>query len=262
MGHIDQIFRQASGYGGDEMKYEELLDRLRTPSPFDRLELHPDKTALLLIDMQAIAGIDHMLEEATRQGVSEADAREALADMDGRIKAATIKAGRVLQAFRERDMMIVHTRIVAQSPDCRDVGNLHRLVGLLIPPGHRYAEFLPGVEPLEGELVLPKTCSSIFTGTNVDTILRNAGISTVVIVGFYSEQCITTAARDAADTGYYTFVVEDAVATTTQEIHDQAMDHIRELYAGLLTVDGLLERLIERDGEEAAAMPGVEAPRP
>lgn len=225
------------------MEFEELVGRLRTPSPFDRLELHRDSCALLLIDMQVVAGIDHMLDDATNAGISDHDAREALADMDRRIKAATVQASRVLEAFRARNMTVVHTRVQARTPDCRDVGNLHRLLGLVIPPGHRYGAFLPGVEPRDGELVLPKTCLSIFSGTNVDTVLRNAGVTTVVIVGFFSEQCVTTSARDAADIGYYTFVVEDAVATTTQQIHVQAMDHIRELYAGLLTTDRLLERL-------------------
>ena len=61
--------------------------------------------------------------------------------------------------------------------------------------------------PIDGEVVLTKTCSSFFTGTNIDTVLRNSDIENVIMVGFYTEQCITTAARDAADTFYYTIVV-------------------------------------------------------
>jgi biuret amidohydrolase len=153
------------------------------------------------------------------------------------------KASEVLQACRQSGLTIAHTRIHSLTPDGRDAGRLHKLLGLVIPPGDHFADFLPGVEPAPGEIVIPKTCSSFFTGTNIDVVLRNLGIENVVLVGFYTDQCITTAARDAADTGYYTFVVEDAVAAQTQEYHQQALDHIRDVYAGVFTAADFIRRL-------------------
>lgn len=225
------------------MRFEELMTKISAPSPYGALRLKPAKTALLLIDMQVVAGVEPLLEKALEHGISEGEAREALAEMDHNIKAATAQAGRVLEACRQRNMTIAHTRIHALTPDCRDVGRLHKMLGLVIPPGHRHADFLPGVEPLPGEIVIPKTCSSFFTGTHIDTVLRNIGIENVVLVGFYTDQCITTAARDAADTGYYTFVVEDAVHAETSLVHQQAIDHIRDLYAGVVSADELISRL-------------------
>lgn len=225
------------------MDFSDLMQRLSKPNPFDGIRLRPEATALLLIDMQVVAGIEPLMDEAGEAGVPEQDAAEALADMDARIKAATAQAARVLQECRRRGMTIAHTRIHSLTPDCRDAGPLHKLHGLVIPEGHHYAEFLPGVEPQPGEIVIPKTSSSFFTATHIDLILRNIGIENVVIVGFYTDQCITTAARDAADIGYYTFVVEDAVNAQTSEFHEQALAHIRDLYAGVLTADALVERL-------------------
>jgi nicotinamidase-related amidase len=105
------------------------------------------------------------------------------------------------------------------------------------------SSFFEDVRPTEGEIVLPKTCSSFFTGTAIDRILRNIGIENVIIVGFYTEQCITTTARDAADTGYYVYVVNDAVAATTVEVHDAALRAIEDRYAKILSTDKILDKI-------------------
>jgi ureidoacrylate peracid hydrolase len=90
---------------------------------------------------------------------------------------------------------------------------------------------------------MPKTCSSFFTGTHIDRILRYIGIENVIIVGFVTEQCVSTTARDACDHGYYVYVVSDACATSTKEKHEYELDFISNLYAKILTTKEMTSRL-------------------
>lgn len=224
------------------MDMNELLRKL--PSVFPKeFELKKEKTALLLIDMQKLAGIEWIVKEAIEAGIPGGSAREAVKDMDRRMKRAIENSRKILEACRKKDITIAYTRIEALTKDCRDVGHLHRLHRFIVPPGSEWAEFFDEIKPKEGEIVLSKTCSSFFTGTSIDTVLRNIGIDTVIIIGFYTEQCITTAARDAADIGYNTIVIEDAITTLTQEKHDNAINAIADLYVKVMSTDQILEKL-------------------
>ena len=120
---------------------------------------------------------------------------------------------------------------------------MHKLHKYIVPPGSVWAEFFDEVKPSEDEIVLTKTCSGAFIGTDLDRILRNLGTETLIIIGFYTDQCVETAARDAADIGYNTILVEDACATLTQELHDNAIKALKNVYVNILTTKSLLGKI-------------------
>ncbi len=223
------------------MKLEELLERLPIVHP--PMKLQPDKTALILIDMQRLALSEFLVHNAVAVGVPEAEAREAVAEMDERFRKTILNAQRVLHACREKGIRPIHVRIESYAADGADVGRLHRLANFIVPPGSPWGEFIPEVQPLPGEIVLPKTNSSAFTGTMLNQVLRNMGIDEVIIVGFRTDQCVTTAAREAADLGYETMVVVDGVMALTQENHEHALRHIVDVYVQGCTADELVQRI-------------------
>lgn len=61
--------------------------------------------------------------------------------------------------------------------------------------------------PGEDEVVLPKTTSSVFASTNIHYILRNMGVTHLVLCGCVTDQCVEHAVRDACDLGYYVTLV-------------------------------------------------------
>jgi len=222
-----------------EIGMKELLAKIKRPFP--RFDVIPGKTCLLIIDMQKLAGTEWIVREAVEKGVSEETATEAVVEMDKRIKKVVKNAQRILEACRKKGIDIIHVKIEAKTKDGRDVGKLHRLHNFVIPPGSKWAEFFEEVKPKKGEIVLTKTCSGAFTGTDLDKILRNMGIETLIILGFYTEQCVETAARDAADIGYNTILVEDACATLTEELHKNAIEALKDAYVRVETTESILE---------------------
>ena len=79
------------------------------------------------------------------------------------------------------------------------------------------------VAPLADEIVIPKTSSSVFISTNIDYLLRNLRIRSLVIAGFLTDQCVDSAVRDACDLGYLVTLITDACATHTRERHEASL---------------------------------------
>ena len=90
--------------------------------------------------------------------------------------------------------------------------------------------------------MLPKTASGVFNATNIAYVLRNIGIDRIAICGVYTNQCVESAVRDAADRGFLVPLVEDACAATSQDAHDAALKTLAG-YARVLTTAELLSEL-------------------
>jgi nicotinamidase-related amidase len=89
------------------------------------------------------------------------------------------------------------------------------------------AEILPEVAPGPDDLIVDKWRSSAFIGTNLDMVLRDNGIRTVICTGVVTQGCVESTARDAAFMDYYVVVVEDAVATYEQQLQDASLTVLR-----------------------------------
>lgn len=67
--------------------------------------------------------------------------------------------------------------------------------------------------PIDGEAIIEKGLPNAFAGTDLDTVLKQAGSKPLILAGFMTHMCVSSTARAALDLGYSTTVVADAVAT-------------------------------------------------
>jgi nicotinamidase-related amidase len=72
----------------------------------------------------------------------------------------------------------------------------------------------------KGDLVSTHNRVSTFHGTELDVVLRGAGIDTVILAGVATNLAVESSARAAADLGHRVLVVEDACSTVSQTVHD------------------------------------------
>ena len=63
------------------------------------------------------------------------------------------------------------------------------------------------IQPGPDEIVIPKSSSSVFTTTNVDSLLRNLGVRYLLLAGCLTDQCVESAVRDACDLNYMVTLV-------------------------------------------------------
>ncbi|RMH69971.1 MAG: isochorismatase family protein [Actinomyces sp.] len=168
----------------------------------------PDHTAVLTVELQrGVVGPDAVIAElgevARARGVLDA-------------------AGRVCRAARRAGARVVHAT-VRHRPDGAGESHNTRLFALLRRArertGHSPTEDgRPGVElvtevgrdPRDIEVARIHGVTA-FSGTELDAILRNLGIRTVVVVGVSLNLGVVGAVLGAADRGYEVVVVDDAV---------------------------------------------------
>jgi ureidoacrylate peracid hydrolase len=56
--------------------------------------------------------------------------------------------------------------------------------------------------------------------------LRSNGILSVVITGQVTQGCVESAVRTARDLDFYTAMVQDCIASTKKEFHDNTMENL------------------------------------
>lgn len=93
--------------------------------------------------------------------------------------------------------------------------------------GHRLVDEL---QALPGEAQVQKYRSSGFTHTNLDHVLRNLGVKTVICCGCTTDGCVESTVRDASFHDYYTLIASDAVASFTPANHDASLMVMRSRY--------------------------------
>ncbi len=149
---------------------------------------------------------------------------------------------RLQAACRRARIEVMYTVIEALTRDGRDQSLDYKISKLFVPHGSWDAKVLDDIAPIDDEIVLPKTSSSVFISTNFDYVLRNLGVRSLIIAGCLTDQCVNSTVRDACDLGYLVTVPTDACATLTAERHEWALRNNRGYCRQVLTDD--LEREI------------------
>ncbi|HEX5325827.1 MAG TPA: isochorismatase family cysteine hydrolase [Acetobacteraceae bacterium] len=195
-------------------------------APLSReVEIDADHAALLFVDIQnynarpdggEYAGLDEAEREA-RYGFFFRTLRDiALPNMQ-RLQLACRRAG----------IEVMYTVIENLTVDGRDRSLDYKISGLHVPRGSWDAKVLDAIAPGPDEMVIPKSSSSVFISTNIDYVLRNLGVRSLMIAGGLTDQCIDSAIRDACDLGYLVTAVTDACVTLSPERHDWALRNNR-----------------------------------
>lgn len=149
---------------------------------------------------------------------------------------------RLAAACRKRSIEVMYTVIEAMTQDGRDMSLDYKISGLFVPRGSWDAKVLDAIAPEGDEMVFPKTSSSVFISTNIDYVLRNLGVRSLIIAGVLTDQCIDSAVRDACDLGYLVTVPVDACATLTQERHEWSLRNNRG-YCRQITTEALIQEI-------------------
>lgn len=88
--------------------------------------------------------------------------------------------------------------------------------------GTRWNRLVTEVEP-QDEIVTSKKRLSAFYPTDLDFLLRQMDVRTVVFTGCMTDCCILSSAFDASNRNYRVIVVRDCVAGTNDELEDAAL---------------------------------------
>jgi nicotinamidase-related amidase len=158
---------------------------------------------------------------------------------------AELRASELLELWRKNHLPVFHVQHCSTNP----VSPLRET-----NPGNAFKDL---VIPISGEPVIKKQVNSAFIGTNLQELLDDNGITTLVIVGLTTDHCISTTTRMAGNLGYSTFLVADATATFNKKgidgksfsaalIHETALASLNEEFATILNAD-IVKQNIQTD---------------
>lgn len=200
----------------------EMLPRM-APTEF---EVDHNSTALVVVDMQYVdAHREYGLGKSLKE--SHPDVWEYYFD---RVEQTVIpNVRRLIDTFRKLRLQVIHLTIGAVLPDGGDMVPLRRPKRSpgLSPIFHSVGTFEHGIieelAPVDGELVINKTSRSAFNSTAIERVLLNLGVESIVFAGVTTSSCVDTSARDAADRGFKSVIVEDATAELDEPSHEAAL---------------------------------------
>ena len=112
-------------------------------------------------------------------------------------------------------------------------------------------EVIDNIAPQPDEPVVRGQAANGFDGTALDTILRVAGVDTLVLVGIATDVAVESTARAASDLQYRTIVVSDACQADSDEAHARALDVLQKWFSETPTADEVLSALRKATADPA-----------
>lgn len=191
-------------------------------------------TALLTVECQnGVVGDESSLPELAREARDSGMLHRVAA-----LVAAAHRAGvQVLHAVAERrpDGLGANTN-----------ARLFRAAGKLPVrqlSGTRAVRVAPPIEVAERDLIVRRLHGlSPMAGTDLDPLLRNLGVRTLVVTGVSSNIAIPNTVFDAVNLGYRVVVPADAVCGVPAAYTDEVIRHSLSLVAAVTTTEALLKR--------------------
>ena len=184
------------------------------------------KTALVIIDMQ-------------RDFLEPGGFGAALGNDVSRLQAAVGPCRDVLAAARRSGVLVIHTR-EGHRPDLSDApphkvvrGDPAQRIGAPGPmgrilvrgePGH---DIIPELYPIAGEPVIDKPGKGAFYQTDLELMLKNRAIDTLLVCGVTTEVCVNTTVREANDRGFRCIVLADCCGSYFAAFHEMGLAMIK-----------------------------------
>lgn len=215
-------------------------------APPDDIVLVPARTALLVIDIQNTY-LEPKEDDAETKRWGPFFKR-----MNDTVIPNTV---RLVDWARDRGIEVIFARIACLTEDGRDRSLSQKKPGfnyLLLPKDRPDSQFVPALQPRGDEITVLKTTDSALTGTNLRLILRNIGITDVIVAGIFTDQCVSSTVRSLADESFGVIVAEDCCAAATDELHRHELEIINMIYCHVMSSDEV--RACLPAGREAQAI--------
>jgi len=157
---------------------------------------------LLVIDVQKVYSLNH-----SRLKVNS-------------VESVVENINKIIRYFENKNLPIIYIRHL-HNPDGSDAGRMYDFSGKTTKIGFKKgsleAEYMDDLVLIKGAPEIIKNRHNSFFNTDLATLLNQLKINQVVIVGFMTNFCCESTARDAHDRDYYVDFIIDATGTPDLE---------------------------------------------
>lgn len=163
---------------------------------------------------------------------------------------------RLLDGFRTAKARVVYTAVSYQPglPGVTPNSPLWRTLFdcICLMEGTPAVELIDDLARRCDEPLIRGQAANGFDRTVLDTVLRLAGVDTVVLAGIATDVAIESTARAASDLGYRTIVASDACTADSDEAHANSLKVIQKWFGETLSADEILGALGQHSGRTTA----------
>jgi nicotinamidase-related amidase len=146
----------------------------------------------------------------------------------GSVASVVPNAAALARAFREHDLPVVLINVTGRAPGRTDADSRggHGNTGstTTLPPG--WADIIDELEPQPDDHLITKRRRSAFHDTGLDTLLRDLGITQIVLAGVSTSSGVESTARSGHDHGYHVVLATDAMADPDPHAHRHSLERV------------------------------------
>lgn len=125
-----------------------------------------------------------------------------------------------VEEARRRGLRVVHV-VVGFRPGMPEISPNNKAFGTLAKThAQLVADPRPAITPKGTDVVVTKRRVSAFSGSDLEVVLRAAGIQHLVLCGIATSGVVLSTVREAADRDYQLTILSDLCADLDQEVHD------------------------------------------
>jgi biuret amidohydrolase len=111
-------------------------------------------------------------------------------------------------------------------------------LGRLLVRGERGHDVIDELKPLPHETIIDKPGKGAFYATDLETILRQRGITHLIFTGLTTNCCVESTIREANDRGFRNLILTDCVSASSEDLHANALRGMTYL-GGLFAVSAV-----------------------
>ena len=100
-------------------------------------------------------------------------------------------------------------------------------LGRLLVRGEKNWDIIDDLYPMPGEYVVDKAGKGAFGQSNLPLLLKNLGVTHLVITGITTDVCVHTIMREANDYGYWCVLLKDGTGATDYTNYQAAIKQIK-----------------------------------
>src|SRR3984957_18087388 len=142
--------------------------------------------------------------------------------VSGPVAHVVQNAAALAKTFRQQELPVILVNVTGRAPGRTDAGG-HGRVGTL-PAG--WADIIDELDRQPGDHLITKRRRNAFHDTRPDTLLRDLGVTQVVLAGVSTSAGVESTARSAHDHGYHVVLATDAMADPDPDSHRHSLERV------------------------------------
>jgi nicotinamidase-related amidase len=170
------------------------------------------------------------------------DLQRGIVDRFGNDEGFLTRLGAAATAARSAGIQVVYV-VVGFRPGYPEVSERNKSFAAITGSG-RFSEgdpgaaIHPGVAPEPGEVIVTKRRVSAFAGSDLDVVLRSAGIDHLILAGIATSGVVLSTVRQAADLDYRLTVLADGCLDADAEVHRVLLGKVFPRQADVVDIAG------------------------